>query len=252
VLQEAANLAGMAQPPAPIARESELEAPAVTDETYDRIAAALLNGCSPMRSASPHAAAYLDRRGVFADAEAVGVRGLPRDGQELSTTLLGTFERGNLESASVLRRGYDTLNWPAWELVIPWRDRYGRIVCLQRRHLGDVRPKYRFPFGRAPRAPFGVDLLADALGFHGPEAAVVIVEGALDCLARRRIARHQGERLAVLGIASAGTPAVGLPLDLLAGRCVVLALDRDEAGTRARDELAKVLADVASELRVAA
>jgi DNA primase len=177
---------------------------------------------------------------------------LPRDGRDLCASLLSAFERADLEAAGVLRRGHDALDWPAWSLLIPWRDRFGRIACIQRRHLGDVKPKYRFPSGRSPVAPFGADILADALGYLGPDASIVVVEGALDCLARRRIARARGESVAVLGVASATTPTVGLPLDLLAGRRVVLALDRDEAGARGRDALGAALAGVAAELRVAA
>jgi len=114
--------------------------------------------------------------------------------------------------------------------------------------LDGGKPKYRFPAGRSPKAPFGVDLLSAALGFYGDDAGIVIVEGALDALARRRIARHRGERCAVLGVASASTPCEGLPFDLLAGRRVVLALDVDDAGDEAASKLADALDDVASEL----
>ncbi len=77
---------------------------------------------------------------------------------------------------------------------------------------------------------------------------MVFVEGALDCLARRRIARARNERAAVLGVYSASTPCEGLPLDLLSGRRVVLALDDDEAGERACDALGSALHGVAREL----
>jgi DNA primase len=218
-----------------------------SDETYDRIAAALLAELSPMRHVAPHVAAYLDARGVFADAEAVDVRGLPRDARALVASLLAGFEREELDAAGILRRGRDELDWPAWALLIPWRDRFGRIVCMQRRRLDEGRPKYRFPPGRAPRAPFGVEFLGAALESFGPSAEVVIVEGAIDTLARRRIASHRRECCAVIGCASASTPCVGLPLDVLKGRRVVLALDADPAGEAACAELGAVLAGVASE-----
>jgi hypothetical protein len=54
----------------------------------------------------------------------------------------------------------------------------------------------------------GVDLLAAALAALGPDAEVVIVEGAIDYLARRRIARHRDERPAVIGVYSASSPCV--------------------------------------------
>jgi DNA primase len=218
----------------------------MSDEDYHAVASYLLAACElPL---APHVARYLDGRGVYADADATGVCGLPTDTAPLVATLLATFERGNLESAGVLRPGHDALDWPASCLLIPWRDRFGRITCIQRRRLDAGVPKYRFPRGRAPRAPFGVELLADALRFDGPDAEVVIVEGAIDCLARRRVARHRAERAAVLGVYSASTPCEGMPLDLLAGRRVVLALDDDKAGEQACNALASALHGVAGEL----
>jgi DNA primase len=217
-----------------------------SDEDYHAIASHLLDAC-PL-DAAPHVARYLGARGIYADADAAGVRGLPRDARPLVASLLATFERGHLETAGVLRRGRDALDWPAWCVCIPWRDRFGRITCIQRRRLDVGEPKYRFPTGRAPRAPFGVEHLAAALDFDGPDAEVVVVEGAIDCLARRRVARHRSQRAAVIGVYSASSPCVGLPLDLFAGRRVVLALDTDAAGERACAALATELHGVAGEL----
>jgi DNA primase len=131
-------------------------------------------------------------------------------------------------------------------LVIPWRDRFGRISCVQRRRIDDGKPKYLSPRGRSPRAPFGVEHLAAALEYQGPDAEIIICEGALDCLARRRIAREQDERAAVIGVYSASAPAVGLPIELLRERQVVLALDNDEAGDRACRDIAIALDGVAA------
>jgi DNA primase len=218
----------------------------VSSEDYHAIASCLLDAC-PLAGA-PHVAAYLDARGVYADADAAGMRGFPRDARPLVASLLETFEPFHLEGAGVLRRGHDALDWPAWCLLIPWRDRFRRVQCIQRRNLDGREPRYRFPQGRAPRAPFGVELLVDALAALGPEGEVVIVEGAVDCLARRRLARRRDERAAVVGVYSASSPCVGLPLDLLAGRRVVLALDDDEAGERACDVLAAAVRGAAREL----
>ena len=74
------------------------------------------------------------------------------------------------------------------------------------------------------------------------------VEGAIDALSRRCIARHRDECAAVLGVYSASTPCVGLPLDLLAGRRVVLALDDDAGGERASAVIGDSLRGVAAEL----
>jgi len=95
-------------------------------------------------------------------------------------------------------------------------------------------------------APFGVELLADALTYQGLDSEIIVTEGALDALARRRIARAKGERAAVVGVYSASAPDVGLPLDLFQGRRVVLALDNDGAGEAACATLAEALRDVAA------
>lgn len=251
VLREAAALAGSApnvqvdRPTRPPGARGN--APTLPEETYNGVAQALLDHCSPLPEVAPDVARYLDARGIYADADADGVRGLPHDARPIVAGLLGTFERAHLEQAGVLRRGFDALDWPAWRLLVPWRNRYGRITCLQRRRLDAGRPKYRVPSGRAPSAPFGVDVLAAALEVLGPQAEVVVTEGALDALVRRRIARHRGERAAVLGVFSASRPCEGLPLDLLAGRRVVLALDTDEAGERASAVLGDALRAVAGE-----
>jgi hypothetical protein len=164
-------------------------------------------------------------------------------------SLLRTFERADLENACVLRRGRDELSWADFSLLIPWRSRFDRIVCVQRRRLYQPNdgPRYLTPRGRAPRAPFASELLSDALAAN-PDVEVVIVEGAIDCLARRRIARARGESAAVLGVYSAAMPCQGLPMDLLLGRRVILALDADSAGERACNLLGSALQGVAREL----
>ena len=246
VLDEAVRLTGC-DPVASPRRGRDPHPAVVSDETYHAISTHLLDFCSPLREC-PDVAAYLDGRRIYADADAARVRGLPRDCGALVASLLATFERADLERAGVLRRGQDAIDWPAWSLCIPWRDRFGRVTCIQRRRLDDTRrDKYRFPPDRAPRAPFGVDLLVPTLDALGAQGEVAFVEGALDALARRRIARHRGERCAVLGIPSASSACVGLPLDLLEGRRVLLACDDDEAGWRACDALADALYGVALE-----
>jgi DNA primase len=241
---EIANAPRLAEDIERTAKPNEPESP--SDETYDRVCSFVLEACEPLAKLAPRVAEYLFARGIYADAEAAGVRGLPRDTRELVASLLSTFERAHLEQAGILRAGLDVIDWPDWSLLIPWRDRYGRITCVQRRRLDDGRPKYRSPVGRSPRSPFGVELLAAALEFHGPDAEVVITEGALDCLARRRIARADNERAAVIGVYSASSPDFGLPKDLIQGRRVVLALDKDNAGDKACTKIASALRGVAS------
>ena len=250
VLREAAEIAnapGIIQAlehrPERIAEPDE-----VSGEDYDAIARALLDACTPLVEAAPDVARYLDGRGLLAEAIAAGVRGLPADRHVVARALLATFDRAKLERASILRPGLDAIDWPAWRLLVPWADRFGRIKCLQRRRIDDGTPKYRSPRGRSPRAPCGVEHLGAALASFGADAEVIITEGALDALARRHIARVRGERAAIVGVYSAASPAAGLPLDLLKGRRVVIALDADEAGDRAAIVLARELADVAGDL----
>ncbi|MDI1444217.1 hypothetical protein [Polyangium sp. 6x1] len=119
----------------------------------------------------------------------------------------------------------ELLAWPWHQLVIPWRDEHGRITTIQRRDIrrdearGD-RPKYVGTRGRPPGAPYGVvDRLA------GPPRPLLYVEGAVDVLAARVLARGPVD---VLGI-----PGVGTWEEKLAvygeGRRVLVGFDRDEA-----------------------
>lgn len=245
-LDEAIRLTGGAIH-APERTEKQPRTPNLNAESYDRIAASLLELCPPLRE-QRDVAAYLDRRGLLDDAETVGLVGLPHDHRRgIIEPLLATFERSDLELASILKPGEDVIPWRMHSLVIPWRDRFGRVVCLQRRRVRDGDPKYISPFGRAPRAPFGIDRLAAALE-RTPSAEIIFVEGALDALARKRLARTAGEVAIVLGVYSASTPTAGLPLDLLGGRSIVLALDVDAEGEAACAKLVAALRSVARSL----
>ncbi len=230
--------------PPPVVREPE--PPRVEPALYAEIVEALLALC-PLGKA-PHVAAYLDGRAIFADAEAAGVRGLPTDCAPIAQALLERFERADLEAASIVRAGHDAIDWPGHALLIPWRNRDGQISCLQRRAIADVKPKYRSPRGFSPASPFGVELLEDALAFDGPDAEIIVCEGALDTLARRRVARARSERAAVIGIYSASACDVSAWADLARGRRVVIAVDADKAGDKAAQTIAEQLVDVALEL----
>jgi DNA primase len=242
-LANAPSLAPVEAPPKP---RDERES--VSDETYHQIWTWILEALSPLRTIAPHVAGYLDARCIGADAEAVGVRGLPRDARTLVASLLATFERKDLEGAGILRSGHDALDWREWCVVIPWRNRFGLVTFVQRRRLDTSNPKYRSPRGRSPQAPFGVDLLREALALMGPDAEIILTEGAFAALARWKLARRRAALAAVIGVYSASSPDVGLPLDLLEGRRVVLSLDKDAAGERAREKLVGLLEHVAGEL----
>jgi DNA primase len=201
---------------------------------YDRLARALLELC-PLRS-QRDVADYLDARKLFVDAEAVGVAALPPPGAQpaLVRALLGDYPRDALVAAGIVRGQSDGLDWPQHRLVIPWRDRDGRIASLQRRTiapLGNL-PKYVFPAGGfRPRAPYGAEFFDVA----APDCeAVVVTEGALEALARRAVARRWGERVIVLAVPSASTlldPKTWA--SFIDGRDVVVAFDSDNAGERA-------------------
>ncbi len=211
---------------------------------YSAIVEALLELC-PLRR-SPLVTSYLEQRAIFAHAEAAGVRGLPNDTTEIAAALLERFDRADLEGASVLRKGLDAID-VRYPVLIPWRDRAGAVSCLQRRAIVERKPKYLSPAGRSPSAPFGAELLEDALAFD-PDAEVIVCEGALDTIARRRISGARSERAAVIGLYNASAGGVTGWADLVRGRRVVLALDADDSGNRAAEVLAAELQDVAREL----
>lgn len=210
---------------------------------YDLVARRLVELC-PLR-AQADVVQYLEGRGILADAEGAGVAALPLPGAQtaIARRLLADFPRDVLEAAGVLREGQDSLDWPHHRVMIPWNQPTGRVGALQRRTLLPREPKYVFPRGSwRPRAPYGAELFDPAM--DGP---VLLTEGALDTLARRKLARRWGERCQVLGV-----PAVTILFDpktwrpFLEGRDVIIAFDSDEAGARAASKFAKEMCEGAS------
>lgn len=248
------ELEGRAAPQVPRAapvRPAPAPEPDVDVDLIDRVYSAVLEAC-PLHS-QRDVAGYVEQRGVYADAEAVGCGALPRpgDGQEqlLEQLARAGILRQQIIDAGLMKAGQELApSHPYARLLIPWRGPDGKLNCLQRRRVDGAKPKYVFPTGIAPTAAFGSDLLAPALGFLGRDAEVAIVEGAIDALSRRRIARHRDERVAVIAISSAGAALVGLPLDLLRGRRVRISVDTDAMGEKATADLVKALGDVAAEL----
>lgn len=243
IAAELANAPSLA--PTEHVAERQADEPVCSNTDFERAWSFTIEACGHMRTAAPHVAEYLLGRGIYADAEAVGCVGLPRDTRPLVKALLSTFSRSVLEGAGVLRPGHDAIDWSDHSLVIPWRDPYGRINCVQRRCLDSRTPKYVLPPKRSPRYPFGIEYAKAALEYEGPTAEIVFVEGALDALARRRVARERDERAVILGVFSASAPTAGLPLDLIRGRVVNLALDVDAAGEKACAQIYHSLKGVA-------
>lgn len=202
-------------------------APAVAPEAYSAIAAMLLELC-PLERA-PHVADYLERRALLDVARDARLGGVPREQGAIVAELLAAFPRETLARAGVVRGGRDAIDWgQTHPLLIPWRDPTGDVAAIQRRLVNDGRPKYRWPTDIAPREPFGCELLGNGDG----DAEIIVTEGALDALARRKLARMRGDRVIVLAIPSATTirPEWSRYFN---GRDVVIAFDADDAGTNA-------------------
>jgi DNA primase len=224
-------------------------------ERYHRIAWEWLSLCSEFQYCSP-ARAYLAERGLLEQADAAGLLGLP-DGEveerSVVARLHGTrdsrrFSVDELDAAGIIQLGGRSsyaFRWPQHFVLIPWVSEGGAITAVQQRYVGPSEPpnKYIWPPGRAAHQPFGIEDLR-----NHPAVDVVIVEGALDVLARRELARRHGENIDVIGIASAGTPVAGLPLEKLLGRRVRISVDRDEAGERAASALFHAVAGHAREV----
>ncbi len=239
--------------------------PPITRERYHKIASDLLHALewSP-RAKAPRAfdadcKKYLQGRGIFAHAVAYGVRGLPSDPallQQVAEWLRKSFDTDAL--AAGLLKPTGVFAWPEHVLIIPWRDRDGMITCLQRRRITErptvdgrhQGPKYVFPRGLAPRVPFGAHLFdqrmtcpwregsASALLWEPPR--VHFVEGALDAIARDKLAFIRNEAIAVLGIPSAS--AIDATWSSFAeGHDVTIALDADRAGALAGKAIADLV-----------
>jgi len=131
-------------------------------------------------------------------------------------------------------------NFPDNRLVLPWPASMGvdaTIALLQRRLLGDGQPKYVLPSGLAAVLPYGapdLDLVV------GGDTRVLIVEGVLDAVAARALAREDDVDLVALGIPGARSwrPEWGA---LVTDRDVSLGLDPDLAGKSAALVLANTL-----------
>ena len=262
VLDEAARLAGVrlsspstgytaprpspAPRPAPAARERGLEP--LADDAFAELADALLEMCPVEGEAD--ALAYLEDRGVAELATHWGA--LPADRDRIAAVrdaLVARFGRETWARCGLAHgdgpRAGDWL-FAEHRLVIPWRAAgvSGSVLSLQRRLLrapsSPREPKYIVTRGRAATVPYGCE---DALEELGEGVEVCVVEGALDALAMRLLARRAGRSRAVVAIPGVEHWAKHLAqLGALArGRVAVVALDADAAGERHVSELAAEL-----------
>jgi DNA primase len=222
--RELARAAGA--PPSPVTL------PPADAELRSRIFGALLALC-PL-DPTLEATQYLQRRGLFADAQAAGLGALPdtRQGQRaLIGQLVAACEgiQALVEVGLVHGGPRPRLRHPFHQLLIPWRGRDGRVNALQRRRLDGTEPRYVFPPRVAPLEPFGADLLCGVPLSQDASECLIVTEGALDCLSRRKLARLTGERVRVLAVPSATTvrPEWSALFD---GRHVLVAFDPDKSG----------------------
>jgi Toprim-like len=258
VLREADAIAG--REPAPdMARQQRspkqngrvrLQEAHLSADRYDALARRWLELCQEFQEGG-RGRQYLAARGLLAQADAAGVRAIPDDGEFETRCIVGALRVGgstsrpfsvdDLDVAGIVQlgvRGGYSFRWREHLVLIPWVDVAGAITAVQQRYVGerDVDNKYVWPPGRMPKHAFGIQNLRD-----NPAVDVVIVEGALDVLARRELARMHGEDVDVIGIPSAGSPVACLPTERLTGRRVRVSVDRDPAGERAAAAIHAVL-----------
>jgi len=195
-------------------------APPMDPDEYHELARRILDeGRLDGRPIARPVEAYLRRRGLLGAARESSWAALPS---------LRLFDAGQLLRAQLLRRKRDGslgLVWGHHRLVIPWRDRGGRITALQRRLVREPRatpngreePRYVQPW--APSWPYGSDALPRA-------ARLLIVEGAIDALAARLLGRGSVDVLGLPGVASWRSRWA----ELVQGRTVLVGLDRGKPG----------------------
>lgn len=273
LLDAAASLAGVSPDATPRSNRTTRQAPArpvkarrdATDvETFSAVAEVLLSdpSTSLLRGReAPNAAplcgecdrsdcvrCYLNRRCILASAIDDGWGALParEDAQRalvsriVARTSLDAWERSGLARKSDPSR----FVWSRNMLVIPWRDRSGRVTALQRRLIDaprDTEPRYAQ--SGTIRDPYGAHRLRD------DGAPVVFVEGAVDALSLSALLNGAHPSRVVLGL-----PGHAWRDEWAAharGRDALIALDIDakesaaEGTQRAREAMARALKSAA-------
>lgn len=187
-----------------------------------------------MHSQAAVARAYMERRGIGAQATKQFQLGFALDSwdallnhlQELGFTAEELFGAGLVKYHEGRNRYYDAFRG---RLIIPIRDRQGRVIGFGGRILGDGQPKYlntaETPVFHKSRAVFGVDLAYRAVA---DQDQVVIVEGYMDVIA----AHEHGYRNVVACMGTAVTAEQLQQLERYT-KNFVLALDADAAGRQA-------------------
>ena len=225
----------IAQRPPPPEPPVPTEPPRLDDHTFAALAASLLSLC-PLAAATD-AAAYLDGRGILAEALADGWGALPP--RWAQSAILDALRAKHGDDA-LARSGLCPLDpdtdepittrfvQPGARVVIPWRSGDGAVLTIERRRLdagAAGQPRYVATRGRSPSSLYGTERLAAGAG------PLAIVEGAADTLARRALLAATGrpaER--VVGLPGAGVWRADLLPPLPPRSLVYAATDADATG----------------------
>ena len=179
------------------------------------------------------AKAYIERRGVSAEAMARFALGYAPASWDALVTVLGQrgFSRQELERAGLVVAG----EWGVYDrfrdrLIFPIRDPSGQVIAFGGRALGeDQQPKYlnspETELFQKGRVLYGMDLARRAMADRG---RAIVVEGYLDA-----IACHEAGFAET--VATMGTALTGEHVELLRRRTrrLALAFDADSAGLAA-------------------
>lgn len=238
VLAEAIRIAGSV-PSGPYEPMPDSERERLDAASYTAVAARLLELCPLEKERDVRK--YLEGRKLCVAAWQARVSALPAPGKQdaLIQALLRDFEPATLELAGLVRKGQG-FAYPLHRLIIPWRGLDASIDVLQRRRVDDAEPKkkYVLPPGRRPPWPFG----AEQHRTHDAASVIAFVEGALDVLALRVLARRDGLSILPLGIPGVGNWRKEWAA-LAKGRAVRIGFDADAAGERNVSTVARDLRD---------
>jgi hypothetical protein len=231
VFLRAAELAGIestsreGSAPTPPPRRAA-PAPRLDDARFDALARAVL-----ARGLDADACAYLARRCLHGPAAADGWASLPS-----LDSVRGVCSREELHASGMVLPSGDDWTHREHVLAIPWRAPDGSVDTIERRRVdGRAGERYVTPHARPPRWPYGIVQLASA----PTDAPLAFVEGALDVLAARVLARGPAVPLGLPGV-DGWRPAWA---EHARGRVALVALDADRAGDACARVVARDLRD---------
>jgi DNA primase len=172
--------------------------------------------------------AYLEHRGLLAEAAADGWGALPGDAVALASLIadLGADAQtlGLCSSSGLAKHSANVL-------IIPWHTADGRIDLIQRRTVGsDSSKRYVMPAGYGANAPYGAERVRKT------SSPLAIVEGAFDVLGYRKLCALEDIDRDVIGVPGVASWKVEWDA-LVAGRDVILSFDNDDAGHKGAEQI---------------